>query len=753
MKILKKRTPLSFKNRLAVSYTAVLTLMLVIGAIFYHASFKRVETGTNSLRALTLSASTGQMDYLLSQLARMSYQAALNTRFKALSESSGQDTAAFSYQAFQAQEELRPAFSMAQIYSDSLAFLYMGNSGYLVSPNQFTNLDLFLKYTPEYQSVASDGQSLGQFFLSPERWHRFIPLKSPSGMINSYLYICPVSSSMTVFPENVQSVLCFQADRRVLEDCFSGLSAGKGAIYALDSEGQTVLSLPFSGFEGSFDAPGLERLSYEDESAQFHSGRSRLLSTRAASSYNGWSYYFVEPVRQAYYSINDYQNLFILTAALTLLVEGIFIFLFTAYNSRPVARLSQELASKESLATSLTTLVQKQKPVVAESCLRKLMEGSITTNEEMGHIMEELDLDRPGIRYQALYTEASFLSPRQPGPQDMKLCLLNFDVLVREAMNRYFPDTGCIYKPGNQTFACLIAADASLSDEEAGKKSLEQFSLLHQELLERYDIWLRGGFGEFSEIVSYIWKSFQQAKNACSITSRQRFAASYGDLADCTDVYYFPESLAVQLSGFISTGSRAQVEELFQELMAENLEKRTLSYTQLQWLIADVRSTVFRKRRSIDPALADTPEKQALLDLIDQQFKEETGLDLLESISLELCGFYGSGGETSSLITRIQQYIIGHYGDPSLSLSTISQEFHISENYFSFLFKKEVSENFSSYLEKLRMAKAKELVTESQVPVSQLYQYVGYNNPASFRRVFKKTFGVSPKEMRDKVNR
>ena len=88
--------------------------------------------------------------------------------------------------------------------------------------------------------------------------------------------------------------------------------------------------------------------------------------------------------------------------------------------------------------------------------------------------------------------------------------------------------------------------------------------------------------------------------------------------------------------------------------------------------------------------------------------------------------------------------------DSSLSLSKISEEFHISENYFSFLFKKEVSEN-SVYLEKLRMAKAKELVLESSISISELYQYTGYNNAASFRRAFKKKFGVSPKEMREKA--
>mgnify|MGYP000526751098 CR=1 FL=1 len=129
----------------------------------------------------------------------------------------------------------------------------------------------------------------------------------------------------------------------------------------------------------------------------------------------------------------------------------------------------------------------------------------------------------------------------------------------------------------------------------------------------------------------------------------------------------------------------------------------------------------------------------------------EISLDSLQSIALQLCSFYGSCGDSNELIQKIQNYLNRNYMDSSLSLSKISEEFHISENYFSFLFKKEVSENFSVYLEKLRMAKAKELVLESSISISELYQYTGYNNAASFRRAFKKKFGVSPKEMREKA--
>ncbi len=221
------------------------------------------------------------------------------------------------------------------------------------------------------------------------------------------------------------------------------------------------------------------------------------------------------------------------------------------------------------------------------------------------------------------------------------------------------------------------------------------------------------------------------------------------DVNHSNDVYYYPESLSVQLSGFISSGNRDQVQELFKLIKNENTKKKNLSYTQQSWLVSDVRATVFKKRHNL---LTEgmPPEKLKLLDIIDKQFEGEMSLNILETIALELCDVCGSEG--NELILKIQGYINHNYHDPDLCLTKISDEFGISENYFSFLFKNEVSENFSIYLERLRMAKAKEIISETNTSLSTLYQYLGYNNAASFRRAFKKNFGVSPKEMRDKVN-
>ena len=79
----------------------------------------------------------------------------------------------------------------------------------------------------------------------------------------------------------------------------------------------------------------------------------------------------------------------------------------------------------------------------------------------------------------------------------------------------------------------------------------------------------------------------------------------------------------------------------------------------------------------------------------------------------------------------------------------LSDEFHLSESYLSYLFKESTGENFSMYLETIRMEAAMKLVKETSTPLSDIYLEVGYNNANSFRRVFKKTYGVSAKTIRD----
>ena len=455
----------------------------------------------------------------------------------------------------------------------------------------------------------------------------------------------------------------------------------------MDKDGSPCFSIRGSA-SPEIDLQLLFGLSYSDKTADFKDKGRSISAVQTVSDYNGWNWYLIQPSSTLYYSAENYQRLSIVLIILTVLLESGFIVLLTAYNSRSVADLSSELENQHHLASALTTMVEQAKPLVSESYIRKVMEGNITTNEQMERITSELGLKREGCRYQVLYIGAAPRHAHNLDAEALKLCIENHDILVQEALKRYFPDTGHIYKPGDAAFACLIAVPSARSDNENTEQNIQIFRSVHQELLKLYDIEIRGGLGNICEVVPYIWKSYQEAHNAWSMTTDQRCIISSLRLDSSTDTYYFPESLAVQLSGFISTGSSSQTEALFSCLKEENLEKRTLSFTQLRWLVSDIRTVLFRKRLSVDPSLTDAPERKELLDLIDRQFENEISLDSLQSIALQLCSFYGSCGDSNELIQKIQNYLNRNYMDSSLSLSKISEEFHISENYFSFLFKK-----------------------------------------------------------------
>lgn len=65
MKTLKN---ISFKNRLALSYSFILALMLISAAIFYHTSYHHLKKGLHSQTVSVLSSSVRQMDDLLKQI-------------------------------------------------------------------------------------------------------------------------------------------------------------------------------------------------------------------------------------------------------------------------------------------------------------------------------------------------------------------------------------------------------------------------------------------------------------------------------------------------------------------------------------------------------------------------------------------------------------------------------------------------------------------------------------------------------------
>ena len=72
----------------------------------------------------------------------------------------------------------------------------------------------------------------------------------------------------------------------------------------------------------------------------------------------------------------------------------------------------------------------------------------------------------------------------------------------------------------------------------------------------------------------------------------------------------------------------------------------------------------------------------------------------------------------------------------------------MSPAYLSHVFKSNVGIGYKQYLTKIRMKKACEMLKNTNKKVYEIAELVGYDNYASFNKIFQKEFCVSPQKYR-----
>jgi two-component system, response regulator YesN len=103
-----------------------------------------------------------------------------------------------------------------------------------------------------------------------------------------------------------------------------------------------------------------------------------------------------------------------------------------------------------------------------------------------------------------------------------------------------------------------------------------------------------------------------------------------------------------------------------------------------------------------------------------------------------------------SSINQIKQFIDNNYSNSSLSLEDVANELCYSVSYISAIFKKNNS-SFTKYLTDIRMEKAKILLADGNNKLLTIATAVGYEDPYYFSHCFKKYYGVSPLEYKNKI--
>ncbi|MCC8168734.1 MAG: helix-turn-helix domain-containing protein, partial [Clostridiales bacterium] len=99
-------------------------------------------------------------------------------------------------------------------------------------------------------------------------------------------------------------------------------------------------------------------------------------------------------------------------------------------------------------------------------------------------------------------------------------------------------------------------------------------------------------------------------------------------------------------------------------------------------------------------------------------------------------------------LIRMINYIQSNY--QTVTLEDMAEEFHLSTPYISKYIKDKSGKTFGEQVAAIRMKRAKTLLKNGNMTVENIAYSIGYPNVEHFSRVFKKTFGMTPTEYRNK---
>lgn len=210
----------------------------------------------------------------------------------------------------------------------------------------------------------------------------------------------------------------------------------------------------------------------------------------------------------------------------------------------------------------------------------------------------------------------------------------------------------------------------------------------------------------------------------------------------------FPVSQLHLLEQYIEHNEIFKVKNLVQEIFSEELVKKYGSaYLRIMWIrILNLLLHHYERRGRNAAEIEKMLQNYNLLDRIQslQEIRQKIIEMVMECVSTESVADANARSKIQMAIGYIQE----HFAE-NLTVNVLAEHYGMSPNYFSSMFKKEMSRSAVNYITELRINQARELLYHSELSVVDISKKVGYEDSQYFFRVFKKYLGMTPLQYRE----
>ncbi|KRE86465.1 AraC family transcriptional regulator [Paenibacillus sp. Soil766] len=575
------------------------------------------------------------------------------------------------------------------------------------------------------------------------------------------------------------------ADRERFEKAIESISGFSGGqIVILNHDNQVLLSnVPVTVNKNLI----LDQLPDEDNVTYKPSqdGESELFYIQSAVS--DLKYVLIIPSRMYWEKAEYVRKFTYISILISLFGAAVLTWFFLRRNYSPIQRLVQSISDKNAFderadgnelhfiqkvishtrneKDQIAMQLQSHHHVLRSNMLNRLLKGRIDSLVSYEEAFKTFHMDLISNHFAVILfavENSDSISTNLPGMDiNERRKLMQFIITnVVEELTGHRQHAGYVAEIDDM-MVCLV--NFAETDAAERKADLDWIAAEAQRFLTRFHMDLTISISGVHPSLIGVAEAYSEALDAMEykMVRGKREIITYDEIRiDTADKlqqgYYYPLQVEQQIINLIKAGDIEQASASMNEIMGRNFDKPLVSLTLARCLIFNLVGTMVKAMNELgdgttQPWLGDNPlwmDKIIACDTILEMQQE------LQLLLREVCAFAASRIEANQtkertetlreLIAKVMQYIEDQYQDANLNVNTIGENFALRGSYVSKLFKDQTGEGLLDYITKYRIQQAKKMISYKQDSISEIARLVGYNEVATFIRVFKKYEGITP---------
>lgn len=767
MKSTRFRKPDILFFRFMITYVLLLTVPLSIGMISYVQTLREVEVAAIDTSLSLLQHSKALVSQRLAEVESIAEQLAESSAGKRVLSLAQPYEGKNTYVVRQAISGL-PDFTLTNTNIID-HFIYARIPNLVMRQNA-------VYYAPEFRESVyyldkTWDQTAPELFSTYQSWKRYLPAERMQ--INQRKYEAVTYIRSLGSPNWYTGFVVLFIDSALFEGVLDTVNhSDQGWAFLLDEAGGLLAQRCSPEIEAGREHIRSLSASMTEQSGYFPTvlnGRS-FMATYYISPDNGWQYVSLQPDEVVLQQVTKIRDTILSFLVIALLAGFVIAYAMAYHNAKPLRSILVAIGdyrgdrgggkktyrhvqnSVDALIMDQNALkeqVRAQQPYLRSAFLRRLLNGYLTEAPEIDALARQTGLDLRADFY--CVAVARFHQYEVTPSTDMVDRLIAAKMLLQRAvegcaggMKVHFLDTG-----GSRTTCLFLASgqDAPVGDTIAGLVSRADAAARERDAGPAW------GIGSVQTSIPDIPRSYYEADYLAGLPPRHSGKhIRHGSRQTGLDqVYYYPDEMKYKLRSFAQQGNYEGIREVFKRLYWDNFHERSLGDGSRKILLFEMLGTLYKACASLAPE--DQPCREAVDGIV---LRLEQGDDF-DGIYLRMLSVYAtlcerktaalqSGG--GRLAADVESYIREHFAEESLSLGRVANRFSLSEAYLSQYLKENAGFNFFSFVEALRMAKARELLTTTRDSVKAIASACGYSSDTSFCRAFKRVVGVSASQYR-----